>query len=109
MILDLKGFLTNQKSFLSTSEYLYYFQERKWNVTCQISEIAIIILSLKFIGSFEVAVFSFTNLFFRVAALVCFIVVIPFVAFPILLQQLQEKNEQQKNFLRFERICETLD
>ena len=32
--------------------------------TCPIFEIAIIILSLKFIGSFEAAVFSFTNLFF---------------------------------------------
>ena len=32
--------------------------------TCPISEIAIIILSLKFISSFEAAAFSFTNLFF---------------------------------------------
>ena len=32
--------------------------------TCPISEIAIIILSLKFIGSFEAAAFSFTKLFF---------------------------------------------
>ena len=32
--------------------------------TCPISEISTIMLSLKFIGSFEAAVFSFTNLFF---------------------------------------------
>ena len=64
VILDLKGFLINQNLFLSTSEYHFYYQGRKWNVTCQISEIAIIILSLKFISSFEAAAFSFTNLFF---------------------------------------------
>ena len=32
--------------------------------TCLISEITTIILSRKFIGSFEAAAFSFTNLFF---------------------------------------------
>ena len=32
--------------------------------TCPISEIAIIIVSLKFIGSFQAATFSFINLFF---------------------------------------------
>ena len=35
-------------------------------------------------------------------ALVCFLAVILFVAFPILLQQLQETNEQQNNSLRFD-------
>ena len=49
----------------------------------RISEIAIIILSLKFIGSFEAA------------ALVCFLAVVPFVIFRILLQQLQEKTSSQ--------------
>ena len=69
--------------------------------TCPISEIAIIIL---FIGSFEAEAFSFTNLFFsRPAVLVCFLAVLPFVAFPILLQQLQEKTRSEKNYLRFER------
>ena len=33
--------------------------------TCPISEIATIILHLKYIGSFEAAAFSFTNLFFQ--------------------------------------------
>ena len=32
VILDLKGFLINQKLFLSTSEYQYYCQGRKWNM-----------------------------------------------------------------------------
>ena len=54
--------------------------------TCPISEIAMIILSLKFIC------------FSHLAALVCFLAVVPFVAFPILLQQLHDKNERQKKF-----------
>ena len=64
----------------------------------RISEIAIIILSLKFIGSFEAAAFFFYYItcFSRLAALVCFLAVVPFVIFRILLQQLQEKNEQPK-------------
>ena len=62
VILDLKRFLINQKLFLSTSEYYYYYQWRKW--TYPISEIAIIIVSLKFIDSFEATAFSFTNLLF---------------------------------------------
>ena len=33
VILDLKGFLINQKLFLSTSEYHYYYQRRKCNMT----------------------------------------------------------------------------
>ena len=56
----------------------------------------IIIVSLKFIGSFEAVAFSFTNLFFRLATLVFFLAVVPFVPLPILLQQLQEKNKQRK-------------
>ena len=55
--------------------------------TCPISEIAMIILSLKFIC------------FSHLAALVCFLAVVPFVAFPILLQQLHDKNERQKKIL----------
>ena len=61
VILDLKGFL-NQN---------YFYQHQNITIiikgeckTCPISEIAIIILSLKFIGSFEAAAFSFTNMFF---------------------------------------------
>ena len=33
VILDLKGFLINQKLFLSTSEYHYYYQRRKCNMS----------------------------------------------------------------------------
>ena len=33
VIFDLKGFPTNQKIFLSTSEYHYYYQGRKWNMS----------------------------------------------------------------------------
>ena len=43
--------------------------------TCPIDEIVIIILSLQFIDSFEAAAFSFTNLFFHLVALVCFLAV----------------------------------
>ena len=32
VILDLKGFLINQKLFLSTSEYHHYYQGRMWNM-----------------------------------------------------------------------------
>ena len=52
-------------------------------------------LSLKFIGSFEAAAFFLLTCFSGLAVLVCFLAVVPFVAFPNLLQQLQEKNEQQ--------------
>ena len=63
VILDLKDFPINQKLFLSTSEYHYYVIKRE-SETYPISEIAMTIVSLKFIGSFEVAAFSFTNLIF---------------------------------------------
>ena len=39
---------------------------------------------------------------FRLAALVSFPVVVPFVAFPNLLQQLREKHKRKKNSLSFE-------
>ena len=55
--IGLKGFLISQKLFLSTSEYHHYYQGEGetrpnfWNRH--------IILSLKFIGSFEAAALSF--------------------------------------------------
>ena len=52
VILDLKSFLINQKLFLIT------IIVKGESETCPVSEIAIIILSLKFIGSFEAAAFS---------------------------------------------------
>ena len=66
--------------------------------TSSISEITIIILSRKFIDSFEAAAFSFTNLFFPPSrlSLLSSGTVEPFVAFPILLQQLQEKKKKKK-------------
>ena len=53
---------------LSIKDYFYQHQIitiiiKGESERCPISEIAIIILSLKFIGSFEAAAFSFTNLF----------------------------------------------
>ena len=58
VILDLKGFLINQNYFYQHHNITIIIEgERE---TCPISEIAIIILSLKFIGSFEAAAFSFT-------------------------------------------------
>ena len=84
------------------SKINYFYQHQNITIeTCSISEIAIIILSLKFI--FEAAALSFTNLFFPPTRLVWFLVVVPFVAFRILLQQLQEKNKQQELSFRFER------
>ena len=81
--------------------------------TWPISVIAIIILSPKFIGSFESAAS-------RLAALVCFVAVVHFVAFSILLQLFQEKKKKKrkknkhpklKHSLRLERNtkpqCET--
>ena len=67
--------------------------------TCPISEIAIIILSLKFIGSTEAAAFSFTNLFFPPSRF-SFRFKRSFSLLPstILLQQLK-KNDQQKKIL----------
>ena len=93
-------------SYQSKINYFYQHQNitniiKGGSETRPISEIAIIILSLRFI--FEAAPLSFTNLFFPLSCLVCFLVVIPFVAFPILLQQLQEKNKQRKNSFRLER------
>ena len=95
VILDLKGFLINQKWFLSTSEYHYYYQGRKWDMS-DFWNRHLIILSLKFIRSFEAATFSFTNLFSHLATLVCFLAIVPFVAFPVLLQKHQEKKSSEK-------------
>ena len=44
-------------------------------------------------------VFLVLNLIFCLAALVCFLEVVPFVIFHILLQQLQEKKQAAKNVL----------
>ena len=63
VILDLKGFLINQKLFLSISEYHYYYQGRKWNMF-DFNFWNRHNLSLQFISSFEAAALSFTNLFF---------------------------------------------
>ena len=93
VILDLKAFLLNQKLFPSTSEYHYYIIKGE-SETCPISEIAIIIVSLKFIGSFQAAAFSFTNLFFPPCHFSLLSSGRSLVAFPILLQQLQEKKNE---------------
>ena len=61
VILDLKGVLINQILSLSTSEYHHYSVSREKVKHARISEIAIIILSLKFIASFEAAAFSPTT------------------------------------------------
>ena len=58
-----------KKAFSSIKSYFYQYQNitiiiKGESETCPISEIAIIILSLKFIGSFEAAAFSPTHLFF---------------------------------------------
>ena len=53
----LKGFFINQKLLLSISEYHYYYQGRKWNMS-DFWNRHNHSLSLKFIGSFEAAAFS---------------------------------------------------
>ena len=96
--IGLKGFLISQKVFLSTSEYHHYYQGGKWNVPeflkspyNSLSKVYRCIWSCRF-------VFLVLNWFFRLVALVCFVAVVPFVIFRILLQQLQEKKAA-KNIL----------
>ena len=55
--IGLKGFLISQKLFLSTSEYHHYYQGE--GETCPNFWNRHIILSLKFIGSFEASALSF--------------------------------------------------
>ena len=100
VILDLKGFLINQL-FLSTSEYHFYYQGGKRNMP--FSEIVIIILSIKLFGSFEAAAISLTNLFFPPSRFSLLSSNHSQCCLPHLVQQLQEKNEQQKNSLCFKR------
>ena len=108
VILDLKGFLINQKLFLSTSEYQHYYQGRRWNMpdfwnwyNNSLSKVD------GFISRYCVF-FYYWTCFSRLAALVCFLAVVPFVAFPNLLLQLQEKNEQPKKVSPLWAQCETL-
>ena len=80
-------------SYQSIKNYIYQHQNitiiiKRESETCPISEIFIIILS-------TAEAFSFNNLFSRLAALVCVLEVVPFIAFPIFLQQLQEKNSEK--------------
>ena len=68
-ILQIRQWYWTWKVFLSIKNYFYQHQSitiifKRESETFPISKIAIIILSLKFIGSFEAAAFSFTNLFF---------------------------------------------
>ena len=62
VILDLKGFLINQNYFYQHQNIAIIIEGD--SETCTISEFRMIILFLKFIGSFQVAAFSFPNLFF---------------------------------------------
>ena len=72
------------------------------NVVVYVQVIAIIILSLKFWFIHSCHIF-FYFFFFRPAALTCFLVVVPFLAFPILLHQFQEKRAAKEYYLCFER------
>ena len=88
VILDLKGFLINQNYFYQHQNIAIIIEGD--SETCTISEFRMIILFLKFIGSFQVAAFSFPNFVSHLAAFVCFLAVFSFLNFPILLHQLQE-------------------
>ena len=105
VILDLKGFLINQKLFLSTSEYHHYYQVRIWNMpdfwNCHNNSLSKV---YRFIWSCRVLLLS---CFCRLAALVCFLAVVPFVPFPILLQQLQERKTSSQKFASLWAQCET--
>ena len=114
VILDLIGFLINQKLFLSTSEYhniLLYYQGRKWNLpdfwnrhNHSLSKV------YRFI--FEAATFSFTNLFFPPnhlsllssgLSLCC----LPHLA-PTTSRKKKKKNKQLKKICPLWAQCETL-
>ena len=86
VILDLKAFLLSKNYFYQDQNIAFIVTGE--SETCPISEIAIIIVSLKFIGSFEAAAFLLLTCFSHLATLVCFLAVVLFVAYPILLQQL---------------------
>ena len=98
------------KAFLSIKNYFYQHQNitiiiKGESETCpnfwnhhnnSLSEV------YQFIWSCRVF-FYYWTCFWRLAALVCFLAVVPFVIFRILLQQLQEKTSSQKYSLRLER------
>ena len=98
--IGLKGFLISQKLFLSTSEYHHYYKGGKWNMPeflksphNSLSKVYRFILSCRF-------VFLVLNLIFHLAALVCFLAVIPFVIFRILLHySFKKKTQAAKNIL----------
>ena len=69
----------------------------------RLSEIAIIILSLKFIGSFEAAAFSFANLFFLPSHFSLLSSSHSLCCLPQFAPTDSRKNEQRKNSLDFER------
>ena len=97
------------KDVLSISNYFYQHQNitiiiKGESETCPISEIAVIILSLKFLGSFEADTFPFTNLFFPPSrfsllpsdrSLSC----LP----PSCSNSFKKKTSSQKSYLRFKR------
>ena len=68
-ILQIRQWYCTWNAVSSIKNYFYQHQNitiiiKGESEACPISEIAIIILSLEFIGSFEAAAFSFTGLFF---------------------------------------------
>ena len=81
VILDLKGFLINQKLFLSTSEYHHNYQGRMWNMP-------------DFWNRLNNSLSNVYRLIW--SCRVFFLTVVPVLAFLILLQQLQEKTSSQK-------------
>ena len=114
-ILPNTAVILDLKAFLSIKNYFYQHQNitiiiRGESETCpnfwnrhnnSLSKV------YRFIWSCRVFVYYWTC-FSRLAALVCFLAVVPFVIFRILLQQLQEKNEQPKIFSSLRAQCETL-
>ena len=101
-ILQIRQWYWTWKAFLSIKNYFYQHQNitiiiKGESETCPISEIAIIIVSLKFIGSFEAAVFSFTNLFFLPSHFSLLSSGRPLCCLPHFAPTAsREKNEQQK-------------
>ena len=79
VILDLKGFLINHKLFLSTSEYHHYYQRRKWKMPdyWNLHDNSLV-KGYRFICSCRLF-FYYWSCLSRLAALVCFLAVVPFV------------------------------
>ena len=108
VILDLKRFLSIKNYFYQNQNIAIIIKGE--SETCPISEIAIIVFSLKFIGSFEAAAISFIGFFYNLAALVCFLAIplFPLLSSPFCSNSFQIKKRAASKFSPLWAQCETL-